>query len=39
MEYVKDSYLYFLVKEEHQDFIRQRIDGILRQMAAARAPR
>ena len=39
MEYVKDSYLYFLVKEEHQDFIRERIDDILRQMAAARAPR
>lgn len=35
-DYVKESYLYFLVKEEHQDFIRNKIDGLLAQFKAAR---
>lgn len=32
LDYVKDSYLYFLVKEEHREFIRRKIDGILQQV-------
>lgn len=28
MEFVKDSYLYFLVKEEQRDFIREKIDSL-----------
>ncbi len=39
MDYVKDSYLYFLVKEECRDFIRDKIDTILRQMQAQAARR
>ncbi len=34
-DYVKDSYLYFLVKEEHRDFVRSRVDGLLAQFKAA----
>ncbi len=34
-DYVKESYLYFLVKEEHRDFVRNRIDGLLAQFKAA----
>ncbi|MBQ7956079.1 MAG: U32 family peptidase [Lachnospiraceae bacterium] len=34
IDYVKDSYLYFLVKEEHRNFIREKMDTILRQMQA-----
>lgn len=37
MDYVKDSYIYFLVKEECRDFIREKIDTILRQMQAQAA--
>lgn len=35
VDYVKESYLYFLVKEEHQDFIREKIDGLLRKFMQA----
>ncbi len=38
-DYVKESYLYFLVKEEHQDFIRGKIDGLLQQFRAAKQAR
>lgn len=34
-DYVKESYLYFLVKEENRDFIRSRVDGLLAQFKAA----
>lgn len=34
-DYVEESYLYFLVKEEHRDFIRGKIDGLLAQFKAA----
>ena len=34
-DYVEESYLYFLVKEEHRDFIRCKIDGLLAQFKAA----
>lgn len=34
-DYVKESYLYFLVKEEHRDFVRSRVDGLLAQFKAA----
>lgn len=37
MEYVKESYLYFLVKDEDREFIRGKIDAILAQLA--RTPR
>ncbi len=37
MDYVKDSYIYYLVKEEHRDFIRTKMDNILRQMQAQTA--
>ncbi|MDE7324819.1 MAG: hypothetical protein K2N63_00830 [Lachnospiraceae bacterium] len=29
VDFVKDSYLYFLVREEHREFIRKKIDRIL----------
>ena len=32
MDYVKESYIYYLVKKEHRDFIRNKMDSILRQM-------
>ena len=35
IDYVKESYLYFLVKDEHQDFVRERIDGLLKQFEQA----
>lgn len=35
-DYVKESYLYFLVKEESRDFIREKIDGLLARFQAAR---
>ena len=39
LEFVKDSYLYFLVKDGEQDFIRQKMDQTLNQIAMAqRAP-
>ena len=31
LEFVKESYLYFLVKDEHRDFIRTKIDYLLTQ--------
>ena len=34
-DYVKESYLYFLVKEEHREFIRGKIDALLAQFKAA----
>lgn len=34
-DYVKESYLYFLVKEESRDFVRSRVDGLLAQFKAA----
>ncbi len=34
-DYVKESYLYFLVKEEHKGFIRDKIEGLLAQFQAA----
>lgn len=36
VDYVKDSYLYFLVREEAQEFIRKKIDGILQQVQQAK---
>lgn len=36
MDYVKDSYLYFLVRDEHRDFIRKKIDAILQQVQQAK---
>lgn len=39
MEFVKDSYLYFLVKEEQRDFIREKIDNLFarfRQMSVGK---
>lgn len=35
MEYVKESYLYYLVKDEERDFIRGKIDNLLAQVARA----
>lgn len=35
IDYVKESYLYFLVKDEHRDFIRGKIDNLLRQFQTA----
>jgi len=32
MEFVKESYLYYLVKEDAQDFIRNKIDAFLQQI-------
>ncbi len=37
MDYVKESYLYFLVKEEHREFIRRQIDGLFAQFNRARS--
>lgn len=34
--FVEDAYLYYLVKEEHRDFVRSRIDGLMQQFNAAR---
>lgn len=34
-EFLKESYLYFLVKEEHQEFIRSKMDSILNQLQRA----
>lgn len=34
-DYVKESYLYFLVKDEHRDFIRGKIDNLLKQFQNA----
>lgn len=34
--FVEDAYLYYLVKEEHRDFVRNRIDGLMQQFNAAR---
>lgn len=39
LEYVKESYLYFLVKDEQRDFIRGRIDGLFAQFRQATAKR
>lgn len=39
MEFVKESYLYFLVKDEQRDFIREKIDNLFaqfRQMSAGK---
>lgn len=35
LNYVEESYLYFLVKEEHREFIRGKIDGLFRQFKNA----
>lgn len=35
LEFVKDSYLYFLVKEEERDFIKQQMDRTLADIQAA----
>ena len=35
MSYVEESYLYFLVKEEHREFIRGKIDGLFEQFKKA----
>ena len=32
VDYVKESYLYFLVKDEERDFIRGKIDSLLQQV-------
>lgn len=32
LEFVKESYLYFLVKDEHREFIKAKMDAILNQM-------
>ncbi|MDE7224442.1 MAG: hypothetical protein K2O34_11780, partial [Acetatifactor sp.] len=34
-EYVVESYLYFLVREERRDFIRSKVEGLLAQFKAA----
>lgn len=34
-DYVEESYLYFLVKDEHRAFIKGKIDGLLAQFKAA----
>ena len=34
-DYVKESYLYFLVRDEHRAFIREKVDGLLAQFKAA----
>lgn len=36
VDYVKDSYLYFLVREEHREFIREKTDRILQQVQNAK---
>ena len=33
MDFVKESYLYYLVKEEERDFIRAKMDNLLSQFA------
>lgn len=33
MEFAKESYLYYLVKEEHRDFIRAKIDSLFAQIS------
>lgn len=38
-EFLKESYLYFLVKEERQDFIREKVDELFARFRAARAGR
>ena len=35
VEYVEESYLYFLVKDEHREFIREKIDELLNQFQQA----
>lgn len=35
VDYVKESCLYFLVKDEHREFVRKRIDDLLRQFEQA----
>ena len=35
VDYVKESYLYFLVKDEERDFIRGKIDSLLQQVKKA----
>lgn len=35
LEYVEESYLYFLVREESRDYIRGKVDGLLAQFKAA----
>ena len=32
LDFVKESYLYFLVKDEHRNFIKSKIDTVLQQM-------
>lgn len=34
-EFLKESYLYFLVKEEQREFIREKVDGLLARFQAA----
>lgn len=35
-DFVKEAYLYYLVREEHRDFVRSRIDGLMQQFKSAR---
>lgn len=37
-DYVKDAYLYFLVKDEHREYIRERIESRLRQYEGRGVP-
>ncbi len=32
MDFAKESYIYYLVKDEHKDFIREKMDGLLSQI-------
>lgn len=38
-DFLKESYLYFLVKEEHQDFIRKQIDDLIAKFEAMQGRR
>ena len=33
MDYAKESYLYFLVKDEHKAFIKEKVDLLLERMS------
>ncbi len=37
LAYVKESYLYYLAKDEHRDWVRAKVDNMLQQFQAARA--
>ena len=36
-DFVKDSYLYFLVREEHREFIRKKMDNILQKVHGSKS--